>query len=232
MNIPEDENDLPDDDCTSDMTELLQVADAKSCHNNNHDDESENFSLKVPPKFSFRLSVDEWADCGIHVDRRGDRHLGGKWTDIFSKKIAEKNPYCPLTFKRNHVIREHTRKQRTKFFNGRARCLFPGCMEYDLKITKGPNPERKIKVKVISQDLKDCISHTPGVFKGRPIKGQHRKETAMEIFEAGPSNVFYDRLGKLPPGVHEAGNKSLCGSKGVLQKYPLILMSWIVCMMM
>ena len=181
------------------------------------EDNVDNISTtEIPKKFYFKLTSEEWQECPLIDNKKGDRHLGGKWTDIFLQKIAKRNPLCPIAFKRNRVVKRNSRKKGCAFFSGKAVCNFTGCTQYEMRIKNEPETGSSVKVKV---KVSPCtVLHETGILKGRPLKGLNREVVAQEIQKSGPSNVFYNRLGEAAEGAYEAGNTTNFRSKEVMQK--------------
>ena len=66
---------------------------------------------------------DEWNSI---YPRSGERRLLGSWTFLFSKKLREIFPECPITFKRNIVHTENSHKNAGVHLRVTAICKFQG----------------------------------------------------------------------------------------------------------
>lgn len=171
---------------------------------------------KLKQNFSFRIQSEEWnTKITIKKDKRGDRYLGGQWTNVFHQNLKTENKTCTLVIKGNKVKRGNEKVTAAPFFSGKAECKFKGCVKYEMVINTTPVTEEHVKVNVATVPPSTEVRHDVDMNISKPLCYQRGDEHQTA------SNVFYKRFGNISDGKHDAGNSSGSRSKSVLQKISL-----------
>ncbi|MED6241610.1 hypothetical protein ATANTOWER_021630 [Ataeniobius toweri] len=93
-----------------------------------------------PRKFKIMISK-QWKK--IKPKHRGSQ-LIPPWTDTLYHQFMEKNPFCTLSFKYQHVKMNNSRKKKSPFFHAAAKCTFNGCNAiYTFSKKRNPKSEDK-----------------------------------------------------------------------------------------
>lgn len=192
---------------------------------------------------SFAITWDEYMT--ICPQPPNASRLSREWTQLMYCRFHELYPSCSIVFTRNRVKKLKSRKKKSHFWVGQAKCKDNNCVTVNFHIKDVPARQKDVVVHITisgtfqhkygqevssefskhsTAEISPCNVNPQLLFK-RPLTGSDRHTVAQQLLlsKQEPTSAFYESLSNMTDTELRAGNMTACQSPQVLRqaKYEL-----------